>query len=162
MNKYVILCVDDEREILDSIVKDIDPLYELFDIEATESVSEAREVIAEMPKQKQQLALILCDHVMPGELGVDFLIELNKNPATRSAKKLLLTGQAGLENTIEAINHGNLDYYIAKPWQAKNVYQVVVNQLTNFIIENEDDLIKYAKMLDQVRIFEVIHKKGTY
>ncbi len=47
---------------------------------------------------------------------MDFLVELNGDPATRPIRKVLITGQAGLEDTIRAVNEADLDHYIAKPW----------------------------------------------
>ncbi|PID41373.1 MAG: hypothetical protein CSB48_14820 [Proteobacteria bacterium] len=160
MNTYVILCVDDEREVLDSVMHDLEPLGSHFIIEGAESAPEAREVIAELEAEGRVLALILCDHVMPEVKGVDFLIELNENPHTKVTRKVLLTGQAGLESTIEAVNRGGLDYYIAKPWDATKLLETVVDQLTTFVIANEEDLIAYSGILDSERLFEAIHQSG--
>ncbi|MDO6524273.1 response regulator [Motilimonas sp. 1_MG-2023] len=159
MNKYVLLCVDDEREVLDSVLADLDTLGDLFDIEAAQSVEEARELLTEMQQNQQQLALILCDHMMPGTQGVDFLVELNQDKTHKAAKKLLLTGQAGLEATVEAVNHGGLDFYIAKPWQGDELVAHVQELLTDFILENEPDLMRYARGLDAEKIFSAIHAR---
>ena len=51
MKKFLILCVDDEREVLDSVLRDLSPLENDFIIEAAESVSEAEEVILETQKR---------------------------------------------------------------------------------------------------------------
>ncbi|PIE43712.1 MAG: hypothetical protein CSA50_03670 [Gammaproteobacteria bacterium] len=160
MNTYVILCVDDEREVLESVMHDLEPLASHFIIEGAESVPEAREVIAELETENKRVALILCDHVMPEVKGVDFLIELNQNPLTKATRKVLLTGQAGLESTIEAVNRGGLDYYIAKPWDVHKLIGIVIDQLTSFIIANEEDLIAYTGILDSERILEAIHQAG--
>lgn len=94
MNKYMILCVDDEREVLDSVVQDLDCFEEHFVIEAAESVAEAKEVIEDYRQQDIPLALILCDHIMPEQTGISFLIELNDDEDTAKTRKILLTGQA--------------------------------------------------------------------
>lgn len=157
MEDYVILCVDDEREILDAVMQDLEGFSSHFIIEGAESVAEAKEVIDEFSQERKKLALILCDHLMPEVKGVDFLIELNKEDATHSTRKILLTGQAGLEQTIEAVNRGGLDYYIAKPWEPEDLTKVVTDQLTTYMIRNEEDLIPYTAVLDQERIFQAIH-----
>ncbi|TFH93528.1 response regulator [Vibrio ouci] len=156
MNKYLILCVDDEREVLDSVIQDLDCFEEYFLLEAAESVQEAKQLIDECNQQDIKLALIVCDHIMPDQTGIQFLIELNEQPDTAATRKLLLTGQAGLEDTVEAVNHSSLDFYIAKPWRGDELRQAVKQQLTTYIIDNEQDLIPWAAALDTEKIFEAV------
>lgn len=148
MTKYLILCVDDEREVLESVLQDLTPFEDNFIIEGAESVTEARQVIEDMAQDDVKLALILCDHIMPEQTGISFLIELNQNADTQSARKVLLTGQAGLEDTVEAINHESLDYYIAKPWKGEELRQIITSQLTTFVIKNDDNLLSWTQILD--------------
>lgn len=158
MNKYLILCVDDEREVLDSVIQDLDCFEEHFMIEPAESVQEAKQLLKELRHEDVKLALILCDHIMPQQTGIQFLIELNQDERTKAARKLLLTGQAGLEDTVEAVNHSSLDFYIAKPWQGDDLRQIVKNQLTTYIIEHETDLMPWAAALDTERVFDAMAK----
>ncbi|CCO50020.1 putative TWO-COMPONENT SYSTEM SENSOR HISTIDINE KINASE/RESPONSE REGULATOR [Vibrio nigripulchritudo SOn1] len=161
MNQYLILCVDDEREILDSVIHDLEPLDEFFVLEAAESVSEAKEIIEENANHGINLALILCDHIMPKHSGIDFLIELNHSDETTHARKVLLTGQAGLEDTIQAINQANLDFYISKPWQGEDLLNTITQQLTQFIIENDTELLPWVRILNGEEILEAIAAKRT-
>ncbi len=156
MNKYLILCVDDEREVLDSVIQDLDCFEAHFMLEAAESVAEAKEIIAEAQADEIQLALILCDHIMPEQTGISFLIELSDDKQTAKAKKLLLTGQAGLEDTVEAINHASLDFYLAKPWNGDQIRSTVKELLTQYMIENESELMPWAQILDTEKIFNAI------
>lgn len=157
MNNLLILCIDDEREVLDSVLNDLAEFEQHFIIEAAQSVDEARQIIAESPDHK--LALVLCDHIMPKELGVDFLIELNQDARTAISKKVLLTGQAGLEDTVQAINQANLDYYIAKPWKKTDLVEIVTDQLSNFVIENNENLLKWLQILDTEKLMNAMNKK---
>ncbi|MGD8109111.1 response regulator [Vibrio sp. TRT 17S01] len=156
MSKYLILCVDDEREVLDSVIQDLDEFEAHFSIEAAESVSEAKEIIEEYKNEETPLALILCDHIMPEQTGISFLIELNQDDATQATRKLLLTGQAGLEDTVEAVNHSSLDFYIAKPWRGDDLRDTVKAQLTQYVINNDPDLMQWAQVLDTEKIFNAI------
>lgn len=160
-NKYLILCVDDEREVLDSVIQDLSPFEDDFIIEGAESVAEARDVIDEYAEDDIKLALILCDHIMPEQTGISFLIELNHSKETQPAKKLLLTGQADLEATIEAVNSASLDFYISKPWRGNELVDTLVKQLTQFMIDNEPDLMPWGKVLDTEMIFNAIAEKRT-
>ncbi|WP_299013918.1 response regulator [uncultured Photobacterium sp.] len=159
MNKYLILCVDDEREVLDSVLHDLSTLEEYFIIEAAESVDEAKEVLADTIADHIPLALILCDHIMPGETGIDFLIELKQQSETTQCRRVLLTGQAGLEETVQAVNNASLDYYISKPWDGDQLKEIVIDQLTTFIIDNEKELMPWARALDTARIMEALNKQ---
>ncbi|OAJ93751.1 response regulator [Vibrio bivalvicida] len=162
MNKYLILCVDDEREVLDSVMQDLDCFEEHFIVEAAESVQEAKQLIAESRQEDVKLALILCDHIMPEQTGIQFLIELNQDEPTQPTRKLLLTGQAGLEDTVEAVNHSSLDFYIAKPWQGDELRQILKNQLTTYMIEHEPELMPWASVLETERVFEAMAKNRLY
>ena len=159
MNKYLILCVDDEREVLDSVIQDLSEFEDNFIIEGAESVAEAKEVIQEYIDDNIKLALILCDHIMPEQTGISFLIELNHNELTKPARKLLLTGQADLEATVEAVNNASLDFYIAKPWHGNEIVATLKQQLTQYMIENEPDLMPWGRVLDTEQIFNAIAGK---
>lgn len=154
MNKYLILCVDDEREVLDSVVNDLSIFEEHFIIEAASSVFEAEDILNSNPDLK--LALIFCDHIMPKERGIDFLIKLNKNTNTVKSKKVLLTGQADLDDTVQAINQADLDYFIAKPWQKEELQKVAIDQLTQYIIQHDSNLISWLNILDTEKIINAI------
>lgn len=159
MNKYLILCVDDEREVLDSVLHDLSTLEEYFIIEAAESVDEAKEVLADAIADHVPLALILCDHIMPGETGIDFLIELKHQSETVRSRRVLLTGQAGLEETVQAVNNASLDYYISKPWDGNQLKDIAIDQLTTYIIDNEKELMPWARVLDTSRIMKALSDK---
>ncbi len=159
MKKYLILCVDDERDVLDGVLQDLECFEEHFIVEAAQSVEEAKAIIQECQEDDITLALILCDHIMPEQNGISFLIELSQKTATKNTKKLLLTGQADLEDTVEAVNHSSLDFYIAKPWVGKELRETITRQLTEYMISNEADLLPWAQVLDTEAIFNAISDK---
>lgn len=159
MEKLLILCVDDERDVLDSVIRDLKPFEEFCEIEAAESTAEAKAVIADYEKDGVPLCLILCDHIMPEETGVQFLISLNEAPKTKPTKKLLLTGQADLNDTILAVNHHCLDFYIAKPWDPTQLVEVVKEHLTSYVITNLDNPMPWAKYLDTSKILQAVSEK---
>lgn len=156
MRKLMILCVDDEREVLDSVLQDLSLFETDFILEAAQSVAEAKDVIAEYQQQDIPLALILCDHIMPQETGIHFLIELNQVQETQSTRKILLTGQAGLDDTVEAVNHSSLDFFISKPWQPQQLCDTVKHQLTHYVIEHEKDLMSWMAILDTELILNAL------
>lgn len=156
MRELVILCVEDEPEVRTVLVRDLEPFARAARIEETTDAAEAREVIATLATAGDQVGLVLCDHRLPGLRGVDFLVELQADPRTRAAKKVLVTGQAGLEDTIRALNEARIDHYIAKPWAVRDLQRIVRALLTDFVIEHADDLLPYVRVLDGERILEAL------
>jgi DNA-binding NtrC family response regulator len=161
MADIYILCVEDEPEVLDVIVRDLGELEEVFPIEMAVSAEEARGIIKEIEQQGDKLGIAICDHIMPGDKGVDLMIEMQKQEFTERSRKILLTGQAGLEATVEAVNNARLNRYIAKPWNPENLLQVVKDELTTYVIEQEKDLLPYMGVLDARRLQEAIRARGS-
>jgi len=153
-HQIYILVVEDELEVMDALVNDLEQFEKFFPVESANSAEEARNVVNEIYNAGNEVGLILCDHVMPGQNGVDFLIELEKYLDQHSAKKVLVTGQAGLEDTIQAINNAHLDYYIAKPWTKELLEDVVIAQLTNFVMQRHYNPMQFMMILDSVRLSE--------
>ena len=159
MSKIYIVLVEDEVEVLDVIVKDLNNFETVFPIETARSVAEAKQVVSNIFKNHDKIGLFLCDHIMPGENGVDYLVELQNDSSTVKSKKVLITGQAGLEATIKAINEAGLNHYISKPWKKEELQRVVKENLTNFVIDNEKDLLKYMAVLDTGKIAGAMRSK---
>lgn len=160
MAQIFIICVEDEPQVLDVIVRDLELLEEVFPIELAHNADEARKLIQELKDEGHKIGLALCDHIMPGDKGVDLMIEMQKDPYTQATRKVLLTGQAGLEDTIAAVNNARLNRYIAKPWDPKHLLRVVVDELTTFVIDQEKELLPFMGVLDQTRLQEAIRTKG--
>jgi CheY-like chemotaxis protein len=76
---------------------------------------EAAAALGDLAKDDDTLGLILCDHRLPGQSGVDFLAKIHQAESWRPARKVLLTGQADRQDTIRAINEGGLNHCLAKP-----------------------------------------------
>ena len=161
MNKIVILCVEDESEVRDALERDLSSFAEFFRIETAEDVADAKELLTECEQEGDKLGLVLCDHVMPDVTGVEFLVDLNRSPKTSSVRKVLVTGQAMLEDAVKAVNEANLDFYIAKPWTRESLEQVVRDQLTEYVISEENDLLPFVKILDGSRLLKEISRRTT-
>lgn len=160
MSELVILVVEDDREVRDALARDLRPFEATFRVEEAQDVDDARAVVDECVKAGDLIALVLCDHLMPGVLGVDFLVELADRDETAAARKVLVTGQAGLEDTVKAVNKADLDHYISKPWKAETLHRVVREQLSDYVIENCDDLLPFVAALDGARLLEAMKDKG--
>jgi two-component system chemotaxis response regulator CheY len=159
METIGILVVEDEPEVRDALVRDLAPFADIFRIETAEDVNDARDVVAELKEEKVKLGLVLCDHVLPGTHGVDFLVELHDAPATAATRKVLITGQAGLGDTVKAINKADLHHYIAKPWLVEDLHNVVKTQLTEYALAESENLLPYVGLLDGPRLLDAVSRR---
>lgn len=159
MKKIYILCIEDEPEVLEAVLRDLEPFEDKFPIEPVSSADEGRRVVEEVILKRGKLGLVVCDHILPGEDGVSFLVDLQQDERTASSRKVLLTAQAGLQDTIEAVNKANLNHYIAKPWKAEELQAIVKHELTEFVLAEETDLYPYMTILDADRLADKIREQ---
>ena len=115
MKKPILFAVDDDPQVLRSIVRDLRSKYRKeYRIISTESATEALEAQVELKKKGEEIAVFISDQRMPEMLGVDYLEKAKVNfPA---AKRVLLTAYSDTDAAIKAINDVQLDYYLLKPW----------------------------------------------
>ena len=161
MKKIAILCVEDEPEVREAVLRDLRPLESHFHIESAGDTADAEAVLAEFADRGILPGLILCDHRLPGENGVDFLVRIHGGDAHRATRKVLLTGQAGHQDTIEAVNSAGLNHYLAKPWDPAKLVAVCTDQLTRFVLDNPDvEPMDYLSILDAERLLAAIAARG--
>lgn len=153
-HQIYILVIEDELEVMDALIKDLEDFEDTFPIESANNTKEANLVVSHILDSGDEIGLILCDHVLPGENGVDFLIGLESRKEFTKTRKVLVTGQAGLEDTVLAINKANLNHYISKPWTKDSFQKAVINQLTDFVIEQKYNPLEFMSLLDSVRLAE--------
>lgn len=157
----VVLVVEDETEVRDALLRDLEPFGPTVRVEAAEGVDDAWSAVAEADQAGDVVGLVLADHLLPGRTGVDFLVALNADATHTAARKVLVTGQAGLADTVRAVNDAGLDHYIAKPWDADALRAVVREQLTDFVLDQVDDVLPYVAVLDGARLLARAGRRGT-
>lgn len=133
MSKPVILAVDDDREVLNAVERDLRQRYrQKYRIVTAQSGGQAMETVRELKKRADQIALFVVDQRMPDRPGTDVLAEMRKLfPET---KRTLLTAYADTEAAIAAINDVGLDYYFLKPWDPpeQRLYPVMDDLLADW------------------------------
>lgn len=159
MEKLRILCVDDQREVLAALSKDLEPLESHFEVLKCESAAEATELLEEINDAGGHTALIICDHIMPGETGVQFLKRLVEDETYRPTKRLLLTGLATHEDTIQAINLAKINCYIEKPWDEESLLKKVKKLLTEYVLESGLDYHEYLPNLDSDTLYRLLKSR---
>ena len=133
MAKPVILAVDDDREVLSAVERDLRQRYrDTYRVISAQSATQALEAARELKRRGTPIALFLVDQRMPEMTGTELLRELRKlHPDT---KRTLLTAYADSEAAIAAINEVALDHYLMKPWDPpdRRLYPVLDDLLADW------------------------------
>ena len=110
-----ILIVDDEPSVLNSLKR---TLRKEHDVILSQDGFSAIQVLNE-----QEIAVIIADQRMPKMNGVTLLekaMEIQPDTA-----RILVTGYSDIQAVINAINEGNVYYYIHKPWEPEDVRLII-------------------------------------
>jgi two-component system chemotaxis response regulator CheY len=83
---------------------------------------------------------------------------MQSDPSTERTRKVLITGQAGLDETVRAVNEADLSHYIAKPWEKAELVGTTRKLLTDFVLEQTENPLEYMSVLDSERIADYIRK----
>ena len=153
MDKINIICVDDQQEVLDSVMRDLRPLTSHVRLEEASSVADCMQLIDQIDDDGDHVAIVISDQVMPGETGTELLGKVAADRRFTKTRKVLLTGQATHADTINAINDGHIDNYIEKPWQAEKLLAVVKRLLTLYVLDAGLDHTEYMPVLDPTTLF---------
>jgi FixJ family two-component response regulator len=111
-----VLVVDDEEPILETMTFTFMDDYEVF---TTTDPREGLEILDE----KAPVAVVITDQRMPDMTGVEFLKEVFAHHPETS--RIMLTGFADSDATVQAINEGHVYAYISKPWEPDQLKQLV-------------------------------------
>jgi two-component system chemotaxis response regulator CheY len=160
MSKLYIICIDDQPEVLNALEQDLSSFEEYVSLEVCDSGDEALELIEEVDSRGNHVALIISDQVMPGKSGVDTLSVIHKDPRFTNTQKILLTGLATHQDTIDAINSGGIDFYVQKPWSKEKITDTVKKGLTEFIVAQGVEYEDYMPILDQEILYRALRNRS--
>jgi len=133
MNTTVLL-VDDEEAILKGYIRS---LGGMFTTEIAHNGEEALEKI----KADDRYALVMSDHRMPGITGIELLqkvAEIRPNTV-----RMLITGYADLQMSLDAINEGSVFRMLTKPCTPPDFYKAI-----------EDGLRQHELIMGEKELFE--------
>ena len=115
MPKPVILSIDDDPSVLNSVERDLRAHYgQDYRILPINSGKAALDYLQKLEQRNETVALFLVDQRMPEMSGTEFLQEAIKT--FPQAKRILLTAYADTQAAIDSINEVGLNYYLMKPW----------------------------------------------
>src|SRR6201986_678434 len=131
--RATILAVDDEPTVLAAVARALRRVFgEHYRILRASSGAEALELLNEMRRRGESLAMVVADQRMPGMEGTELLVKARQ--IYPEAKRVLLTAYADTKAAIAAINEVALDYYLLKPWDPpeEQLFPVVEDLLTTW------------------------------
>jgi len=166
--EQLVICVDDDKNFLKSLEFF---LPEKINREEGDRIKyrflffdnplAALNNIKEFEEDGETVAMVISDQRMPHMKGTEFLSEIKK--ICRASIRILITGYAGMESAIMAVNEKLLDKYLTKP--IENEHDFVVNvqhllqrfQVQKAIIEQGriiHKLYNFANVLNGIEDFQ--------
>jgi response regulator RpfG family c-di-GMP phosphodiesterase len=136
-----ILCVDDEPSILRSLQR----LFHRknYQVLIAQSAEQALSIM-----QNESVNLIISDMRMPKMDGAQLLQQVSQKHA--DIYRIILSGYADFESTVDAINLGKIHRFINKPWNNSELVSVV-----------EEGLEKVSLKQDNLRLKSIVEQKNV-
>jgi CheY-like chemotaxis protein len=130
MNRKAIICIDDEPIILNSLAEQLEKHFgNGYIYEVAESAQEAFEVIDDLEDDDIDVEIIVCDWLMPGMKGDEFLLEIDlKYP---KIVKVLLTGQADEALVYNLKQEAERFAIVHKPWSKDELINAITGRLNS-------------------------------
>lgn len=123
-----ILCVDDEKIVLDTLLQQLRMTFgPSCEYETAESVEEAWELIDEIFADEGKLALVVSDWLIPPERGDTFLTELHQR--WPNVRLIMLSGQADPDAIARVERLPSLLAFVAKPWNRDELMGLIRSHL---------------------------------
>ena len=154
----LVLYIDDDTDNLKSFKYQFQQYYTVL-------IAETVELGYNLLK-KLNVNVIIADQRMPDMTGTEFFEKISEEfPHT---PRLILTGYSDIKAVIDAINRGNVYYYLQKPWKEEEIKMVIDKAIEANILETKNrqltnDLLQKNKSLNELNedLKEEISFKNT-
>lgn len=121
----VILLVDDEKSVLDSLRDQLGAIYrDAVEFEAAESAEEAWEVLEALHAERTPVIVVISDWLMPGQRGDEFLARVRRSYPRIG--RILLTGQADPAALVRARTDAAVHMILFKPWTPVELQEAIL------------------------------------
>lgn len=141
-----VLVVDDEQNILRALARLL--IDEDFPLYTANSGERGLELL----RSSEHVGLIISDQRMPGMMGTEFLARARD--LAPEALRIMLTGYADIQATIDAINKGGAYRYITKPWNDEELLQIIRDALQIFSLAQENKRLSATVQRQNVELSE--------
>lgn len=159
VNKMVVICVDDEETVLQSLELELANKLENCILELAQSGEEALEICQEYKDKNYDIPVVICDYIMPNLKGDEVLKRINQTlPHTHN---IMLTGQADVSGVVRAINDAHLYRYISKPWEREDLFLTISSAIDHYrqSREVEESYLAMEKFIPRELLRELGVKK---
>lgn len=132
--EQLILCVDDDPDFLGSMRLFLpqrinqgsnNPCWYRFQF--IDNPKAALDMLHDVVERGETIAMVVSDQKMPDMKGTEFLSEVRQ--ISEETIRVLLTGYAGLESAVTAINSHLLDKYLTKPIEDESDFILSIQHL---------------------------------
>jgi response regulator RpfG family c-di-GMP phosphodiesterase len=146
--RTAVLCVDDEISILKSLQRLL--MATGFDVVTASGGEHALSLL-----DKREFAVIISDMRMPGMTGAEFLqLAAQRCPASQ---RLVLTGYADIDSTIMAVNKGQIQHYIQKPWSNEALVVQVRESAEKYLLLKQNEALQHKLAVQNQKLKEMNH-----
>jgi CheY-like chemotaxis protein len=124
MFETAILCVDDEKLVLDSLRIQLSRHFSSrHQLEFAQDAKEGLDVIGDLADDGIKTVLVISDWMMPGMKGDEFLETVKKHYPEMNT--MILTGQANEEKLEELKTSGVTNMVLHKPWREEELVKTI-------------------------------------
>jgi len=125
-----VLFVDDEISILSTLKRLL--RNEEYQLLTASSAEEGLELL-----KTKKVDIVISDMRMPNIDGAEFLEQVKfKHP---HINRMIMSGFADLESVVKAINKGDINHFISKPWDNNTLKKVVKDHLPQSNGDNQQN-----------------------
>jgi two-component system, probable response regulator PhcQ len=138
---YRILLVDDEKNVLNALKRELEPYYTI------EAFSQPEEALQRC--RETNFDLVMADYQMPNINGLQFLKEFGK--LQPDAARIILSGHADTSVLLDAINETHIYRFIDKPWDTEQLASILAQALiySDVLLKNKQ-LKRFQKVLEDL------------
>jgi len=140
-DRYQLMIVDDEPNVLHALKRELGASYSQgafgmyqLEVHAFEHVDEAFKAARE-----RQFDVIVSDYAMPEMNGIDFLRQFKE--AQPDAVRMLLSGTAGVDVLVSAVNSAGVSCFVGKPWHDYELRAAIDRALTHRELELDNRIL---------------------
>jgi len=161
MKEFSILVVDDDKDFLKGIIRNLKKNFSHIQILGASSGHEAIDILGQ-----KNIGVMLTDLQMPGISGHELLLkglELNAHLCV-----IMITGHGTVENAVNALKKGAWDF-ITKPVERDTLYHIVEKAMEHYALASENKRLQnIIKTLSsdltvhwESKIMKQLHEKIT-
>jgi signal transduction histidine kinase len=144
--KHAILAVDDEPRIVQLLRRELGREYRVL---TATGGPDALKIL-----EGETVTLVIADQRMPGMSGSELMEKIvQRHPHT---VRILLTGYTDLNALVEAVNRGQIYYYVTKPWEPDDLKIIVRQGIERFELQDENRLLIQDLKAKNLELFEAL------